>query len=178
MALSRVITDIARALVEAAMEEKSVARVVRDVQLIRESVRLERGLWMDLQNVAVPLKDRQTALSAALKEDIHPFILSALLLLQEQGVLKNLDAFAASVLEIALRLANHHEIRATTATPLSSAMRDKLQSLLEKQLKGTIGLEETIDPAVIGGIRLDIGDERIDATIQGTCKRLHQALYV
>jgi F-type H+-transporting ATPase subunit delta len=178
MALSRVVPDTAQALIEAAMQEKHVPRIVNDVQLIRDSFHLERGLWMDLQNVAIPLKDRQDALSAALKEDVHPFVLSALLLLQEHGVLKNLDAFVANVLEAALRLADHYEVRATTAAPLPSALRDELQSLLEKQLKGTISLEEKIDPAVIGGIRLDIGDERIDATIQGTCKRLHQALYV
>ncbi len=178
MALSRVVPDMAQALIEAAMQEKNVPRIVSDVRLIRESLRLERGLWMDLQNVAIPLQDRQNALSAALTEDVHPFVLSALLLLQEHGVLKNLDAFAASVLEAAFRLADHHEVRATTAAPLPSALREELQSLLEKQLNGTVDLEEKVDPAVMGGIRLDIGDERIDATIQGTCKRLHQALYV
>ncbi len=178
MALSRAIPDIARALVEAAIEAKNVPAVVHDVELIRESAEQNRGLWLDLQNSAIPLSDRQKALNAALKDEIQSLVLGALQILQEQGLLKNLEAFAESVREAALRLANHHEVRMTTATPVTAVMRKELEALLTKQLKGTVGLEEMIDPAVIGGIRLDIGDERIDATIQGTCKRLHQALYV
>lgn len=49
--------------------------------------------------------------------------------------------------------------------PLDNADREKLQAALAKQYGRPVHLNEIIDPAVIGGVRVEIADDVIDGTV-------------
>jgi F-type H+-transporting ATPase subunit delta len=51
------------------------------------------------------------------------------------------------------------------ARPLSSADADRLAGALSRQYGKVIHLNVVVDPALIGGIRVEIGDEIIDGTV-------------
>jgi F-type H+-transporting ATPase subunit delta len=53
----------------------------------------------------------------------------------------------------------------TSAQPLSAAQQDRLAAVLKKQYDSDIQLNQVIDPAVLGGIRVQIGDDVVDGTI-------------
>ncbi len=58
------------------------------------------------------------------------------------------------------------------ARPLSSEQRDRLQAALSKQVGRSIVIQEIVDPTVLGGIRVELGDEVIEGTV---ADRLEQA---
>jgi F-type H+-transporting ATPase subunit delta len=51
------------------------------------------------------------------------------------------------------------------ARPLSSADEQRLTQLLSSQYDTTVHLNVVVDPEVLGGLRVEIGDEVIDGTI-------------
>ena len=53
----------------------------------------------------------------------------------------------------------------TVAAPLSEADQDRLAAALKRQHGSDIQLNVVVDPAVIGGVRVEIGDEVIDGTV-------------
>ncbi|MDR0990582.1 MAG: ATP synthase F1 subunit delta [Propionibacteriaceae bacterium] len=53
----------------------------------------------------------------------------------------------------------------TVAQPLTSAQQDRLTAALASRTDRPIRLEQVIDPAVIGGLRVELGDDVIDATV-------------
>ena len=53
----------------------------------------------------------------------------------------------------------------TVASALSSAQLTRLGKALAAQHGGTIRINEVVDPGIIGGMRVQIGDEVIDGTI-------------
>ena len=61
---------------------------------------------------------------------------------------------------------------ATVAAPLSAAHHDRLQAALSKLFGRQIQLNVDVDPSVIGGIRVEVGDEVVDGSIAG---RLEEA---
>ena len=53
------------------------------------------------------------------------------------------------------------------AQPLSDSERDRLGQALARQYGREIHVNEVLDPDVIGGIRVEIGDDVIDGTVAG-----------
>ncbi len=79
-----------------------------------------------------------------------------------------------------LQEADAHEIEATitTAFPLSQPLEEKLIHALEKKWNVKIHLHQEIDPALIGGARLRVGDEVTDASLLGHLQHLANYLHL
>lgn len=52
-----------------------------------------------------------------------------------------------------------------TASPLSSAQLDRLRAGLSKQHGRDLRINQVVDPSIIGGLRVQIGDDVIDGTV-------------
>eukprot|EP00003_Mantamonas_plastica_P026668 TRINITY_DN5531_c0_g1_i4.p4 TRINITY_DN5531_c0_g1~~TRINITY_DN5531_c0_g1_i4.p4 ORF type:complete len:123 (+),score=49.70 TRINITY_DN5531_c0_g1_i4:497-865(+) len=75
----------------------------------------------------------------------------------------------------------HHgivEATVTTATPLDkkseTELTNSLKSFVEKGKK--LELKAKVDPTVLGGMLVDIGDQQIDLTIASRIKKMERAL--
>ncbi len=64
-------------------------------------------------------------------------------------------------------------VRATTATPLNSEMKDQIRAMFgsAEGVKKVI-IEETIDKTVIGGVRCETAEKRLDLTVHRQLQRL------
>jgi F-type H+-transporting ATPase subunit delta len=67
-----------------------------------------------------------------------------------------------------------HIIRATvvSATPLTEANKKTIIADIEKSTKGTVKLTEKVNPALIGGFIITVGDTQIDTSIAGSLAKL------
>ena len=64
----------------------------------------------------------------------------------------------------------------TAAKPLDSAQLDRLQSLLSTQYGRAVQVNQIIDPSVIGGVRIQIGDDVIDGSVASRINELRLQL--
>ena len=55
----------------------------------------------------------------------------------------------------------------TVARPLSQEQKERLQKALERQLGRQVNLQVVVDPSVVGGARVQVGDEVIEGTVAG-----------
>ncbi len=53
------------------------------------------------------------------------------------------------------------------AQPLNPEQRDRLRTALSRQVGREVALQEIIDPGVLGGIRVELGDEVVEGTVAG-----------
>lgn len=65
---------------------------------------------------------------------------------------------------------------ATTAVPLSAAQLADLEKALEKRTGKDIELTVSVDPSLMGGILVRIGDTVLDGTVRGKLDRLREQL--
>ncbi|MGH7902716.1 MAG: F0F1 ATP synthase subunit delta [Candidatus Dormibacteraceae bacterium] len=69
-------------------------------------------------------------------------------------------------------------VRATATTAVELARRDRehLTRELSKRLGKKVRLEVRVDPAIVGGLVLQIGDRVVDASIASRLRQLHRQL--
>jgi F-type H+-transporting ATPase subunit delta len=75
------------------------------------------------------------------------------------------DHAIEAYLKIAARRQEQLTATVTTAIPLTEQQVERLTSALSKHYGRDIHANQVVDPTVVGGIRVEIGDEVIDGTI-------------
>jgi F-type H+-transporting ATPase subunit delta len=63
-----------------------------------------------------------------------------------------------------------------TAAPLSSVQAERLSAVLTRRYGKKVGLNSVIDPSVVGGLRVQIADDVIDASVAARLGELRQRL--
>jgi F-type H+-transporting ATPase subunit delta len=63
-----------------------------------------------------------------------------------------------------------------TATPLNASQSERLSAVLSRRYGKTVGLNEVIDRSVVGGLRVQIADDVIDASVAARLSDLRQKL--
>ena len=115
---------------------------------------------------SIPKKERCALLDEAFRGQIHPYLLNFLKILCEKGTLRELSGCARAY---RVRYNAAHgilEATATSAVALTKEQAARLQEKLEAVTGKQIDLKTKVDPAVLGGIRLDIEGTELDGTVQ------------
>jgi len=82
--------------------------------------------------------------------------------------------------DLFVALKNEHEgvkeAVITSAFPLDDAALAALKADLEARFKAAVNITVSIDPELIGGVRIAVGDEVIDASVRGKLANMAAAL--
>jgi F-type H+-transporting ATPase subunit delta len=127
-------------------------------------VAAERGLSETLSDRSIPVDARQELLGGLLQGKADAVTVR----LAERAVDGRGRSFAASMRSYQVAAAARRNASIATvrvATDLTEAERTRLATALGRQYGRDIQLNVIVDPNVVGGIRVDIGDEVIDGTI-------------
>ncbi len=96
--------------------------------------------------------------------------------LSEKRQTRELDAVMRDVARLR---AEKGIIEATviSAFPLNETLKRDIRSLIAKEQKTEkIIINEVIDPSVLGGIRIETGEQQLDVTVQAKLHRLKRAI--
>jgi F-type H+-transporting ATPase subunit delta len=63
-----------------------------------------------------------------------------------------------------------------SAVPLSPAQSERLAAVLSKRYGTDVSINTVVDPSVVGGVRVQIADDVIDASVSSRLADLRQRL--
>ncbi len=170
--------DFARALESQGLD--IILDVAENTELVLEQLfafgrytNRNQDLRSTLSDEAIPIADRRQLVEEALSGCLPTTILLAQ---RAVGRANNYEhAVGMYIEEVALKR-GRKVARVTVAQPLSPSQRDRLETALSKIYSSEIDLVIDIDASVLGGARIDVGYEAIDATISGRLDGLRRTL--
>jgi F-type H+-transporting ATPase subunit delta len=101
---------------------------------------------------------------------LSPLLLDGLKVISRHGRLDIVPAIAQEVSKIHDEMRGRVRVHVSTAAPLDGAAEQKLVASLRELLQGQPKLESAVDPELIGGVVLRVGDTVYDGSV---ARQLH-----
>jgi F-type H+-transporting ATPase subunit delta len=133
----------------------------------------------ELRNVLRNPQIESTAKARILEDlagDDEPLFKNFLLLLAEKGRAGELDEIAHEFERLIAREERRLSVELTTARELTDDEAKAIVAQIEQAAGRTVEATRSVDPALLGGIVLQAGSFRADASVRGRLERLRQTL--
>ena len=126
---------------------------------------------------AVPLVARKALLARLLEGRVQPGVLRLVDLLVTRGRASALPRVG----EEFNRLLNNHRgivmATVTSAVALTGGETAAIRARVEATAGATVDLQTMVDPALIGGVTIQVRDQLLDASVRGRFERLRDQLH-
>ncbi|MCK8491167.1 ATP synthase F1 subunit delta [Spirosoma sp. RP8] len=173
MAVATVAARYAKSLLDLAQEQGITETLYKDMQLFKQTVDQSRPLLLMLKNPIVRSEKKTAVLKAAFEERLNPVTMSFLQIITKKNREPIMDAIAEEFIRQYDRLKGVERASIITTVPLTDALREQFKAMVLKTTGGKlVELEERIDPKLIGGYILRVGDQQIDGSIRNQLNEL------
>ncbi len=128
-----------------------------------------------LRNPELDRGVKRAALAELLGE-ADELVRNFLLLLVEKGRIADVDEIVREFERLVAEEERRLEVELTTAVELSDAEAGEIVAEIERAAGRQVEATRSVDPSLIGGLVLQVGSLRVDASVRGRLERLRQEL--
>ncbi len=122
----------------------------------------------------VPMEQREAMVERIL--DVSPMVLNLAKLLVQKARAAEARAVANAFERMADDAAGIAHAQVTTAVPLSSEQLTAIETQLSTSLGKSVRARGNVDPSIIGGLVVRVGDKLVDGSIRTRLKQLRREL--
>lgn len=163
----------AQALIAAAKKEGVTDEVIEQLgQLVDEVLSQHPTLASVFASPRVSQDEKSRILDSLLGDKVHSVLLRFLKVTAGRGRLGYLNEIRHSADELKNEMLGRVVAEVRTAQPLTAELRQSVQQRLAEKLGKDVVLKETVDPALIGGLVVRVGDTVIDSSVSGQLEAL------
>ncbi|HEY6962848.1 MAG TPA: ATP synthase F1 subunit delta [Gaiellaceae bacterium] len=165
----------ARALFEAAQDEGKLELVHGQLQQLRDATSGVDELRVLLENPEVDSRVKEDVL-AQIASGADELVVNFVKLLAEKGRAAEIDVVADEFDALVAAEDRILDVQLTTAHELSDQEFGRLVGRIEQASGRRVQATRQTDPEIIGGIILQAGSMRLDASVRGRLERLRHDL--
>jgi F-type H+-transporting ATPase subunit delta len=167
----------AEALYNAAAKQGKVETVLQQLEtLVNQVFDAEPYLEKALASGAVRRDRKRSAINRAFGGSADPLVVDFLQVLNNHDRLGLTRAIASAFHELNDEHKRHLRVRVGVAVPLTSQEEERLKAELRAHYNLDPILNVTVDPDLLGGIVVQVGDWVIDRTVKSRLERLRNQL--
>ncbi|MCB0459896.1 MAG: ATP synthase F1 subunit delta [Flavobacteriaceae bacterium] len=164
----------AKAVLNLALDLKKADKVNEDMQLIASTVEENKELQILLVSPVYKVKVKKAALSELFEKKVSEISFGLINQLMENKRLPLLAEVAKQYTIIYDHYKGTEIAKVTSAIPLTDDLKTKVLKKVKDILGKEVHLENIVDPSIIGGFILKVGDKQFDASILGKMNNLRR----
>lgn len=170
----RVATRYAKSLIDLSEEQNLLEEIKDDMALFVKTLKANSLLSAVLRNPIVSLSKKANILVEIFSGKVQPVTLDFFKIMVNK--MRSEILFETAKEFIAQYNFKKHILKASivSAVPLSESNRKEAMEIVKKARGGKIVLEEKVDPELIGGFVLTIGDRQFDTSIANTLSKIKE----
>jgi F-type H+-transporting ATPase subunit delta len=162
----RLATRYAKSLIDLALERGELETVFADMKWLQAVTKSNRDFVNLLRSPVIKADTKKKILEAVTNGNISEMTAGFNRLLITKGRESNLPEIASAFITAYKAHKNIQTIQLTSAAPLSDALRTAIIEQVKKSAGfNNLELEEKVDPSLIGGFVLQVGDKLVDASV-------------
>jgi len=163
----------AEALLEAAGDRRDALGASLDTSL--QALASAPELRVFLETPALEAAKKKSALEK-LRGPMDDLLVNFLCVVVDKQRVDLLGEMAAAYRDLADRAANRARAQLTLGMPIDDDQRDHIARILTQRLQREIVLESTVDPRLIAGLVVQVGDRVLEASVHGWLEQLRKEL--
>lgn len=173
MSDSRAASRYIKSLLGLAVEKGVLEEVSQDMRLFAKTCKENRQFELLLKSPVIRHDKKREILNKIFNGKVNPLTLSIFDILTRKNREPLLTAIATDFHTAYNAYKGVGKATVTTAVPLDAKLRSEIEQVAKKLSdKKQIELAEVVDPALMGGFILNVGDKQIDASVQNKLKAL------
>ena len=171
----------AQALLELAVDAEksdpaSATLVGEELSDLRKLLGLEPMVGALFSDPSISQEDRSQMLDRVFANRVSPLMLKFLQVLNEKGRLNLLPFITGAYLALLEKRQGKVEVDVTVAQKLGPEALDAVRQRISASIKREAIVHQYVDPSIIGGLILRIGDRLIDGSVRSQLDAMRQQL--
>jgi F-type H+-transporting ATPase subunit delta len=162
----------AKAMLDLAAADGREEELLGELEDLARVIAADSDLASFLGSPLIEEKPRAAAIEKIFRGRASDLLTDSLEVINRKGRMALLPAIAEAYRGEFRRLRGRVDARVTTAVPLTPALRAGLAEALARFTGKTPDLIERVDPAILGGLVVEVGGEKIDSSLSN---QLHDA---
>ena len=163
-------TDVAKvygeALYELARDEQLSQQILSEITVLCDSFRAEPEFLTLLNSPCIPKEERCQIIDQSFQGTFHSYVINFLKILTERSYIRQFENCCKAYRQRYNTDNGILPVTAVTAAPLTGELRRKLLDKLAHITGKAIDLDCRVEPAVLGGVRLDFDGKQVDGTVR------------
>lgn len=158
-----------------AVFEKAVEKYLRDLHALDSAV-AKSNLLTRLDNAAESFESKKALINGLVPPQADPEVRNLALLLASKNQMHLLPDIVQEFDNFAARGTPGTMGTITSAVELTGAEKEKLESKLHSQFGSQLNFDYRLDPSILGGIIVRVGDVVIDGSVSGKLAAMKQKM--
>ena len=167
----------AKALLRVGRDAGKIEQILDELESFVEALSAVDGIRLALESPRVSFGEKEALLDKITKGKSSDEFNNFLKVLARKGRFSCLGAVRTNARRLFNEIAGRVEARLTTAAEIPEEVKNQVAERLSKQLGKQIELATSVDPEIIGGMVVRVGDTVYDASIANELQRVrHSAM--
>lgn len=159
-----------------ALEQGNLDKIYADMQLVSQAVNDSKELKNLLDNPIIKADKKNSILQAIFGGKVEELSAKFIALVTSKGRETLLPFIAVAFEQVYKEYKNISTVEVVSAVALTEEQKKKILAIAAKQGVANAEVVEKVDPSLIGGFVMKMGDKQIDASISHRINALKQEL--
>jgi F-type H+-transporting ATPase subunit delta len=164
-----------RAIFQSALERNILDNVNQDMIFISEICKTPEAKEL-LRNPSIAPSKKTAVFHTLLEGNVEETTMSLLDLVVRNGRESYIPSIARAFIHETMKYHGFTESFLTTAVKIDEKVKSDITALISEMFKTRTDLKENIDPDLVGGFILRVGDQYIDASVRNKLRKIRKEL--